>query len=375
MDSARDRQRTEELAAAIEEIDEAMPPVMDAFLPDIRDLLDAPAVGSYSFRQTSQGLRTDFVKAVGFGRGDTEVRASIDSFLGAMSERRGFWDPANPQPAEQNRVVVVPCGSWCAGDGPDDVEQSLRAARRNQGPRRESLATVASTMWELENALRTLGMRAHDQLRVLLCDGGLALAWVGAFQPEPFRARQRRALEQIAAPLRSRLILERYIAGGGLGHAAMEHISSPAYVLDAAGRIAHANAAGREALGQEGSKTRSALAALVRGERSDPAAAVTKLAGAGLPPQFLVVESSRVARVHTAIERARASWGLTAREADVLAELADGRSTRDMADRLGTSSRTLEIHVSAILRKASVQSRSQIVAALWRLSDRTEIER
>jgi DNA-binding CsgD family transcriptional regulator/tetratricopeptide (TPR) repeat protein len=58
---------------------------------------------------------------------------------------------------------------------------------------------------------------------------------------------------------------------------------------------------------------------------------------------------------------------LTPRELDVLALVADGRRNADIAERLFVSRRTVDHHVSAILRKLAVSSRGEAVAAAGRL--------
>jgi DNA-binding CsgD family transcriptional regulator len=55
--------------------------------------------------------------------------------------------------------------------------------------------------------------------------------------------------------------------------------------------------------------------------------------------------------------------GLTGRELDVLRLLTDGLSNADIAERLFLSRRTVDHHVSAILRKLVVNSRSAAVSA------------
>jgi DNA-binding NarL/FixJ family response regulator len=50
---------------------------------------------------------------------------------------------------------------------------------------------------------------------------------------------------------------------------------------------------------------------------------------------------------------------LTGREREVLAELAKGRSNREIARALGVSEKTVKAHVSAILAKLGVQDRTQ----------------
>ncbi len=58
---------------------------------------------------------------------------------------------------------------------------------------------------------------------------------------------------------------------------------------------------------------------------------------------------------------------LTPREHDILLLLADGLSTADLADRLVLSPRTVEHHVSAVLRKLGEPTRARAVAAARRL--------
>jgi DNA-binding NarL/FixJ family response regulator len=59
--------------------------------------------------------------------------------------------------------------------------------------------------------------------------------------------------------------------------------------------------------------------------------------------------------------------GLTPREAEVLALVADGERNADIARRLFVSHRTVGHHVSAILRKLEVESRGEAVAKARRL--------
>ena len=69
------------------------------------------------------------------------------------------------------------------------------------------------------------------------------------------------------------------------------------------------------------------------------------------------------AAVPTAAER----YGLTARELDVLALLADGRTNRQIADALFIAVKTASVHVSNILGKLGVANRGEAAAAARRL--------
>jgi DNA-binding NarL/FixJ family response regulator len=66
-----------------------------------------------------------------------------------------------------------------------------------------------------------------------------------------------------------------------------------------------------------------------------------------------------VARLLAASEDRPAATALTAREREVLAEVANGRSNREIARTLSLSEKTVKTHVSAILSKLGVQDRTQ----------------
>jgi DNA-binding NarL/FixJ family response regulator len=59
--------------------------------------------------------------------------------------------------------------------------------------------------------------------------------------------------------------------------------------------------------------------------------------------------------------------GLTARELDVVPLLAQGLRNGEIAERLVVSQRTVDHHVSAILRKLGVRTRGEAAAAAGRL--------
>ena len=72
---------------------------------------------------------------------------------------------------------------------------------------------------------------------------------------------------------------------------------------------------------------------------------------------------ARVALDETSVER----LGLTAREAEVLALVAVGRTNRQIGEELFVSNKTASVHVSNILRKLGVTSRADAAAVAQRL--------
>ncbi len=59
--------------------------------------------------------------------------------------------------------------------------------------------------------------------------------------------------------------------------------------------------------------------------------------------------------------------GLTPREREVLAMVADGRTNRQIAEALFISHKTASVHVSNILAKLGVANRAEAAAAAYRL--------
>jgi DNA-binding NarL/FixJ family response regulator len=65
--------------------------------------------------------------------------------------------------------------------------------------------------------------------------------------------------------------------------------------------------------------------------------------------------------------RSRASPRFARRDGSgVLDRLALGDSNKDIAAQLGCTESTVEVHVSALLKKAGVDSRSKLIARYWR---------
>ncbi|MPY94819.1 MAG: hypothetical protein GEV08_17670, partial [Acidimicrobiia bacterium] len=115
-------------------------------------------------------------------------------------------------------------------------------------------------------------------------------------------------------------------------------------------------------------RTRLAEALLGLGDRDGAAAALDSArppaTDAGARPLVAVIDDmARRARLRLGStgEQARGgdAYGLTARELEVLALLADGRTNAEIAERLFISAKTASVHVSNLLRKLDVPSRRE----------------
>ena len=102
--------------------------------------------------------------------------------------------------------------------------------------------------------------------------------------------------------------------------------------------------------------------------------------GCYLPPELmpeLVGEDwasvpAPAARPGTAGEASAETLGLTGRQQQVLALLAQGKSNKQICRALGLAEATVKIHVSAVLKALRVTSRTQAVVAINRLGLRIE---
>jgi DNA-binding CsgD family transcriptional regulator len=67
----------------------------------------------------------------------------------------------------------------------------------------------------------------------------------------------------------------------------------------------------------------------------------------------------------TRLEVARHRWSLTMRQLNVLSSLVEGDSNKEIAQRLECAENTVELHVTGLLRRAGVNSRSRLLAHFW----------
>jgi DNA-binding CsgD family transcriptional regulator len=145
--------------------------------------------------------------------------------------------------------------------------------------------------------------------------------------------------------------------------AALDRLDNAAFVARRDGRWDFASTTGRSTSAAAPAATRAAIAGAIArfeaGARSRDVVAV-----AGLPRRWLVVlplaSGDRFAS-------ACAAWRLTARQAEVLLQIAAGEPNKTIAERLGCTEATVEAHATAIYRKARVGGRIALIAKLLAL--------
>ena len=225
-----------------------------------------------------------------------------------------------------------------------------------------------------------------------LCRSGLAMA---AALAEQARDRHAGAEERAARELAGRLVERVRAAVAAPGVVPTPVVEANLLTVEAEwARVAGPSDPERWAYGAEAwealgypwqagyARWRQAEALLARGApRADAAAALARArplaAGLGARPLVAEIDSlSRRARLELGLPpdgpaeqptTATDELGLTPREREVLALLADGRTNRQIAEALFISDKTASVHVSNILAKLGVANRGEAAAVAHRL--------
>lgn len=339
-------------------------PILESWLAELQDSLQLEKATAYGVRLEGEGFAMEGAHSLGFPQGHGAAMAELAKLLHSTRRRWGYFNPARPEPAQRNRALTMRLSR-------EDCQQLLdqpRVLRARYGLDGEAKEALAASMERSLETFQRMGIAGSHQLRTLVCDGDSLLAWIGGFRSRPFTVGEIRLLTAVTPALLRRLSLERLIGGARVTHlalaAALEEIGRPAFVVNAAGAVAATNALGRAALDRSFTGVRRILAEAVRNGERDARFRVTALGGAGLPSHALLIEQGAPDTAAVTLTAAR-RWGLTRREQEILVQIAAGRANKAISSELGCSEKTVELHVTNLLRKAEVDSRAALIARLW----------
>jgi DNA-binding CsgD family transcriptional regulator len=221
----------------------------------------------------------------------------------------------------------------------------------------------------LGTCLRQFGIDRMVYLRVLVCEDATMLGWTGVMRSEPFGEREQRLLRELTPTLQRRLMVDTRLREAGMLNAALEAtleaLGQPAYVVTAAGRVAYANSAGRAQVDLGHAHVAEAVTRYARGEPVGEELSISPLRLTGTPSYYLALDRSACTRTSARVQTLGSNWKLTARETEVLGHLIHGESNKAIAVSLGCAERTVEVHVTRILAKAQVESRSALIAKFF----------
>ncbi|KFE62289.1 LuxR family transcriptional regulator [Hyalangium minutum] len=343
--------------------------VLHGLMDGLREGLRAERMVAYGVELAPDHYAASFCHSAGFPQPQGELLGTLNGFLRQQPNPWGYFDPARPAAAQRNRALHFrPHEETETRETPLHDLKAGAWRRLGIGPTEEARVRERVTGGTV-TLYRQLKMEHMFQLRALVCEGSTLLAWVGALRSEPFTPREQRLLQELVPSLQRRLELETRLREAGLLgsalEAALEALGQPAYVLSSKGRVVYANSAGR-ALAERASPS---LAEIIRrhgqGEPPPPGTSVTALQVRGLSPHYLVVDRSTEAQASARVHVLASRWGLTVREAEVLEHIIQGTSNKAIAARLGCAERTVEVHVTHVLSKAQVESRSALIAKFF----------
>jgi PAS domain-containing protein len=303
-----------EIVQRAETFREGSPPILEQVVPLLRVMLGSDLAGAYrpSPDDSSGGWKLDF----DFGMG--VLRAPMRDYLASTSSHRPIYgyDALSPEPRQRN-VVRRPTFD-------------MRAREREY---RSSPFFV--------HVFEPAGMAHHDQLRVLLCDGPVLMAWIGGVRTTPFTKRERSMLRAVVAPVGARLSLERRLLRADLLEkglaAALDLTTEIALLCTRDGRVAYASPAGQARLDAEPGAYERVRAIL---EGKVPGVTPVPIQVPGLPLHLLVTLGARERlpggspRFDERLQAASREWKLTPRQTAVLERVVRGDSNKQIAERL-----------------------------------------
>ena len=326
----------------------------------LSDLGDARRGGAYSLTRDVLSWRVFESGSRGFADASTgRLTAALDQ-VASSAARFGLYDAGAVEPAQRNAAIAS--APWSSV-----VEGALPEALRRLPLRRDEFESRLAGTTRLGECMKPFGIYDLFQLRVLVCEGGVAQTWVGVYREEAFTPREVARVQAAMTALASRLRAARRLGHLGLPAsltALLEHIAGEAYVVNAEDIVVLANAAGQTRLDADGAALRARVALAARG--GVPGATSTPVVESGIGPMRLVVLASSGDVDARACRSATTRYGLTPRESEVLRALLGGASNLSIAGHFECSERTVEVHVSRILRKTECANRAELVGRVLR---------
>lgn len=309
---------------------------------------------------SGRSVDLNFVHTSGIPHASTDVRHHMKNQLGAA--RWALYSPLHPERHQRNRAHRLPSYAKVSQGGPDLAHKlgvSVEVMRA-LNPSHPGWVTHAR-----------MGLLDQRVLRLLICDGGRLLAWIGVFRDTQFSQEAALEMQSLAPVLLRRLKLEEQLATAPIAAtalvAALNHIGGRAVLVDARGAPVAVNSRAKDWLDTDYGAASAELAGALSPGARDSRFDATPVLVPGYPPHHLLVDRITSPGGSAASDRAAARWRLTRREAQVLAHLVQGESNPAIACSVGCTIRTVEFHVTNLLRKAGCASRAELSAAVWTL--------
>jgi DNA-binding CsgD family transcriptional regulator len=144
---------------------------------------------------------------------------------------------------------------------------------------------------------------------------------------------------------------------------ALDQLGSPAFVTDGRGRPVFSNTLGAKLFDRDP----DGITRNLRRRISPPAVDVREIRAPGHRSHWLVVLGPSNDHSPDRLTKATELWKLTRRQVEVLRLAMTGDANKIIADKLSCAEVTIEFHMTALFRKAGVESRAQLVSRFWTL--------
>ena len=223
----------------------------------------------------------------------------------------------------------------------------------------------------MQECLRPAGIADYQHLRALICDGSLLLGWVGVLGTGVYGPREHAILDAIIQPLKKRMRLDKRLRDAGVNASAVETIiealPGAAFIVRDDDVVVHANATGRALLDADVIELQERLRTQGAGHQNGGIEIHAFAGEENRNYRLVVIDAPRMDR-DARLAMVERLWRLTPRQRQVLALVVAGDANKTIAERLRCAVVTIEVHVTALLRKAGVDGRAALVAKFWTLN-------